>query len=375
MGGKLDIVSYFEDIVIIKDYDPYFCSIPQAISLLIVGTFCGYKNIMQIQEWAEIEEVKEILKVHFGIEHIPCYYWLTRLLQLADADSMNECFNKWVESLLPDTKEGFTIAIDGKTICSTANMQKFEKSLHIVSAQIAELGLTFAQKAVGDKTNEIPTVQSLIKTLKIKGCVIVADALNCQKKTAKAIVEKEADYLLSVKDNQTTLKQDIEDFVQDEKLQKTMEHCSTSEKNRNRIEKRTAYVTTDIKWLTQNHKWEKLTSFGAIHKQVSTKNGKSSEWHYYISSKSLSPEELLQRARLEWSVETMHWLLDVNFGEDNCRLQNDIAQKNLNIIRKIVINSLRVYKDKTKSKKAFTSLMIKCHVNPKYIFDICSYQN
>ncbi len=254
-------------------------------------------------------------------------------------------------------------------------MQKFERSLHVVSAQIAELGLTFAQKSVGDKTNEISTVQSLIKTLKIKGCVVVADAMHCQKKTAKIIIEKKADYLFSVKDNQLTIKQDIEQYIQDEKLQQTMETCSTTEKNRNRIEKRTAYVTTDIKWLTQNHTWEKLSCFGAIHKQVSTKNGKTSEWHYYISSKVLTPEELLQRARLEWSVETMHWLLDINFAEDNCRLQNQIAQKNLNIIRKIVINSLRVYKDKTKSKKAFSNIMIKCLVNPNYIFDICKYQN
>ncbi len=78
MGGKLDISSYFEDIVIIKEYTPYFCSIAQAISLLIVGTFCGFKNIMQIHEWAEVEQVQEKLKKYFGIQHIPCYYWLTQ---------------------------------------------------------------------------------------------------------------------------------------------------------------------------------------------------------------------------------------------------------------------------------------------------------
>ncbi|MFI3257589.1 MAG: ISAs1 family transposase [Spirochaetales bacterium] len=113
----------------------------------------------------------------------------------------------------------------------------------------------------------------------------------------------------------------------------------------------------------------------AIHKEVDSKKGKSSEWHYYISSKKLTAENLLKHARYEWSVESMHWFLDVHFREDECRLRNETAQKNLNMIRKIVLNSLKLYKQTMSLKKPLNHIMIDCHLNPLSIFDICKIQN
>ena len=123
-----------------------------------------------------------------------------------------------------------TIAIDGKEIRSTEKMKKYDSPLHIVSAHIGELGLTLAQKTVESKSNEIPAVPKLIKELEIPGCMVVADALNCQRETAKAIVEAKADYLLSAKGNQKELMNDIEQYVQDETLRATMDSVSRTEK-------------------------------------------------------------------------------------------------------------------------------------------------
>ena len=203
--------------------------------------------------------------------------------------------------------------------------------MHIVSAHLGELGLTLGQRSVDGKSNEIPAVQALLAELDISGCMIVADALNCQKETARTIVKGKGDYLLSVKDNQPSLKQEIEEYVRDSALRKTMEMESTQEKNRERIETRTAYVSTDVSWITDQELWAKLSSCGAIHTQFTTTEGSTSEWHYYISSRPLTAKELLHHARMEWSVETMHWLLDVHFGEDFCRVENQNVQKNLNI--------------------------------------------
>ena len=158
-------------------------------------------------------------------------------------ESLNSCFTRWVCSFMPETADRMTIALDGKTICSTTKMDKYESPLHIVSAQISELGITLAQRSVDGKSNEIPAVQALLKELNIKGSVIVADALNCQKETADIVVESGADYLLCVKDNHPTLKKDIEDYVQDPHLQKDMKTICKTEKNRGRIETRIAYVT------------------------------------------------------------------------------------------------------------------------------------
>ena len=366
---------YFGDVKLIADYEGYFCSVEEAISIVIVGTFCGFRNLKQIHEWAKHEEIQGVLIEHFGITHVPCYYWLTRLMGLIDPESMNACFVRWVESLLPESLAGQTISFDGKTVCSTGKMARYENPLHIVSAQLCELGLTFGQEAVAGKSNEIPAMQRLVKLLNLTGSMVVADAMNCQRETALAVIEQGADYLLSVKDNQPNLKEDIADYVQDEQLRKSMETASRCEKNRERVETRRAFVTQDIDWIDGREEWANLCCIGAINTVFESKSRTTNEWHYYISSRAMTAEELLQHARAEWRVEAMHWLLDVHFGEDDCRIQSENAQQALNMIRKIVLNSLRIYKDKTKSKKAFSALMIHCLVHPTAILDVLAAQN
>jgi predicted transposase YbfD/YdcC len=372
---KIKLLEHFEDVETTEAHDGYLYSVGMAITIVIVGGFCGFQNVKQICQWASHKKTQKILKKKFGVGAVPCYYWLLHLLKILDPKSLSECFTNWVMSLLPENLKGYTLSFDGKTIRATDGMESYENPLHIVSAQIAELGLTFGQEAVESKSNEIPAVQRLIKILNIKGFMVVADALNCQKDTAAAIIKKEADYLLSVKDNHPTMKQEIEEYVQDESLRVKMDTMTTSEKSRDRIEKRTAYTTSDIDWFADKDEWAKLACFGAIHTRFTTKKGTSNEWHYYISSKNLTAAELLRHARAEWSVETMHWLLDVRFGEDYCRIQNENIQKNLNIIRKIVINAMRVYKTATNSQRPFTNLMLDCLIDPSFIFQILNSQN
>jgi predicted transposase YbfD/YdcC len=242
--------------------------------------------------------------------------------------------------------------------------------LHIVSAHIPELGITFGQQTVYGKSNEVPAVRELIGLLSIKGCMVVADALNCQKDTARAIIKAEADYLLNVKDNHPILKKDIEDYVQDDDLRQGMTSAYTLEPNRGRIERRTGYVTNNIAWLEGKKDWYKLACIGAINRQVETSGAKTNEWHYYICSKPLTAEELLKHARNEWSVETMHWLLDVHFGEDFCRVEDEFSQQSLNIIRKIVLNFIKLYKDKIKSKRPMSRIMFDCLLDPAHLSKI-----
>ena len=382
--GVQRITEYFEGVELTEEYEPYFCSVEDAITIVIIGTFCGFRNLKQIHGWASHERIRGILHETFGVAYVPCYYWLTCLLKILEPKSVSECFTRWVMSLLPQKMDGCTVSFDGKTVCSTNGMECYENPLHIVSAQISELGLTFGQDAVEGKSNEIPAVQRLIKMLKLQGCVVVADALNCQKDTASAIISQGAasaiisqgaDYLLSVKDNQPNLKKDIEDYVQDEQLRKAMDTVTVREKNRERIEQRTAFVTNDIDWLDVKGDWMNLHCIGAINTRFTTKAGTSNEWHYYISSKALTAEELLKHARAEWSVESMHWLLDVNFGEDFCRIQDENVQKILNIVRKVVINSLRVFRDKTASKRPFSNIMLDFLIDPPFILEVVNRQN
>jgi predicted transposase YbfD/YdcC len=228
-------------------------------------------------------------------------------LKLVNRESLNRCFIHWAQSFFPDKVEGVTISFDGKTIRSTGKMEKYASPLHIVSAHLANLGITIGQQTVDGKTNEIPAMRELLLLLKVEGCMIVADALHCRKETAKVIVEdSKADYLLSVKDNRKGLMEDIADYVQDARLRATMDSHSVCEKNSGRVERRTAYAACCIDWLHGKDEWANLACIGAVNTQFSSKKGDTNEWHYYISSRKLTAEELLGHARLEWSVETMH---------------------------------------------------------------------
>jgi predicted transposase YbfD/YdcC len=354
------IVEYFKNVETTKEHNGYFCSVLEALTHVILGSFCGLRNVNQIQQWASNSRVREFMQNHFGIEKIPCYYWLLCLLKLIKPKSLNECFMKWTQSFLPNGVKGMTLSFDGKTIRSTEKMEKYSKPIQIVSAHIAELGITFGQQKVSDESNEIPAVRELLTLLNIDGCMVVADALHCHKETAQVIVSGKADYLLSVKDNQETLKQNIEDYVQDDSLRQTMNSYETYEKNRERIERRTAFSTCDIGWLYGKEEWDSLACIGAVNRRFTTQKGTSNEWHYYISSRKLTAQELLNHARLEWSVESMHWLLDVHFSEDFCRVEDENILQSLNIIRKISLNSIKNYKSKNNIKRPISKIMFDC---------------
>ena len=331
-------------------------------------------EIEEIHQWAETPRTREFLQGNFAIYELPTCRWLGELLSLVDPKSLNERFTSWTRNLLPKFLDDLTIVFDGKTICSTGKMGEYEKPLHILSAYLAEAGLTISQQTVDEKSNEIPAMRELLKLIDIRGCIVTADALHCQVETAEVIINCGGDYLLNVKGNQETLEKDIEDYVQDEKLRATMESKITNEKNGGRIETRQAFVSDDISWLDEHvKKWLGLSCIGAINRRFTYGEKTSNEWHYYISSRQLTAAELLKYARNEWSIESMHWLLDVHLGEDSCRLRDRNSNQSMNIIRKMVLNFLRTYKNETGIKRPFSRLMFACLLDCNEILKIINW--
>ena len=354
------LTDFFEEVETTEEYKGYFCSIAEAISIVVLGSLCGFRNVSQIHQWAESEHVREFLKEKFGIKHIPSYYWLLVLLKMVKPDTLNQCLMKWAAQYRPADHSQTTISLDGKTIRSTTGMKNIESPMHIISAQICELGITLASETVEAKSNEIPAVQALLKKLDIEGCMVVADALNCQKETAEVIIKGKGDYLLYARGNQPSLEREIADYVQDETLRKGMDSAIQKEKNRDRIETRMAYTVSDISWLFGKEKWKNLACIGAIKTEIERNGRKTEEWNYYISSRKLTAAELLCRARMEWAVETMHWILDVHYSEDYCRVENKTIQQNLNMLRKFTISLIKQYKNRTASKRAMSKIMLHC---------------
>ncbi len=368
------MVEYFTALETTKDYPGYTYSVGETLTIVILGMFCGLRNVSQIHQWSSSEHIRSFLREHFGIIKIPCYYWMLCLLKIIQPDSFNQCFSKRVNSVIPESITGLTLSFDGKTVRSTSKMKGYPNALHIVSAQLSAFGITIGHQAVYDKSNEIPAVQKLIKSLYINGCMVVADALNCQKATAQAIADGKADYILDVKDNQETLKEDIETYVQDAGLRKGMATAYTLDKSRERVELRSAFITNGAGWLYGKENWAKLTTIGAINRKVTTLAGESNEWHYYICGKKLTAEQFLKHVRSEWAAESMRWLLDVRFSEDYCRVEDKNVQKNLNAIRKVVLNTVKTFKSKHKDdelgKRPISKILMDCMLDSNMILNL-----
>ena len=358
---KLELIRYFGSVETSREHNGYIHSVGRTLTIVILGTLCGLTDIEEIHQWAKTPRTREFMRENFAISEIPTCRWMRVLLSLVDPKSLNERFTSWTTKLLPEFLDDLTVVFDGKTICSTGKMGEYDKPLHILSAYLAEAGLTLSQKTVDEKSNEIPAMRELLKLIDVRGCMVTADALHCQTETAETIINCGGDYLLNVKGNQESLEADIEDYVQDERLRSEMESKTTHEKNGGRIEIRTAFVSYNVSWMeTHLPKWLGLSCFGAINRRFTAKGQTSDEWHYYISSRKLSSEDLLKYARNEWSIESMHWLLDVHFREDSCRLRDSNSNQNMNIIRKTALNFLRTYKNNTGTKQPFSRMMFAC---------------
>jgi len=371
---KLNLVGYFANVETTRVHRGYFCNVGRTLTLVILGTLCGLEDIEEIHQWAKSERVSKFLSQEFAIFTIPSIRWIRELMSIIKPESLNELFTRWSRTLLPEFLDGLTISFDGKSIRSTGKMCEYEKPIHILSAHLAEFGITISQKTVDEKSNEIPAMQELLGLIDIRGCIIVADALHGQTKTAEAVINNGGDYLLSIKGNQETLEKDIEDYVQDEKLRAEMKSISTGELNGGRIEKRYAYVTSDTGWMEKHlQNWLGLKCFGAINRRFTTNGNTTNEWHYYISSRNLTPEDLLKYARNEWKIESMHWMLDVHFNEDSCRIRNLNTNQNMNIVRKTAMNYIHNYKNECGIKLPFSRIMFSCLLDCENILRIIDW--
>lgn len=343
MGIFESLYDEFKEIETEAGHNGYWYSISDVLVLLVCGMLCGLRSVDDIHDWAKSAPSRKFLEKEFGITRILCRAQFYNILRLVDAEKFKQGFARWMQRALCGSMTGKTVAIDGKTVCSTNKLARDESVLHIASAIISDLKLVIGSQECGTKTGEITAFRELIEMLDVSGTMVVADALHCNQKSAKAVIDAEADYLFVVKDNVPVVKADIELFFQTE----TAPREQTKEKNGGRLESRTAYTCNEIEFIRGKENFQNISCIGAIHREFENiKHGnKSSEWHYYISSASLTPKELLCHARLEWAVESMHWLLDVHFAEDKTAVWDMNVQKILNTVRKIALNLIRVFRD------------------------------
>lgn len=315
--------------------------------ILVIVLFATLANA---DDWVEMalfaESYQDYLRKYIELKNgIPSHDTIRRVMGMISPEIIQQLYGKWQDRLNQNEGELLKkiICIDGKTMRS--NKRGDGKASHIVSAWSKESGFCLGQKAVEEKSNEIVAIPELLDKIQIKGQIVTIDAMGTQTAIAEKIKKKRADYVLALKRNQNSLYEDVQEYFSDEEFQKEIRergnYKKTQEKAHGQIEIREYYQTEDIKWLSQKKNWKGLSSIVMEKKTLKKEGNTRIENRYFISSLKGDIEQVSRAVRGHWSIESMHWYLDVTFREDANTTIDKLAAQNLNIIRKWSLSILK----------------------------------
>ncbi len=342
MKELLEWMEYIEDV---RQEKKVKHSLKDILVIVLFATLANADDWVEIELFAQSHEnyLKKYIELKNGI---PSHDTIQRVMGLISPENLQQLQGKWQELLNKDEGEALKkiICIDGKTMRSNKSGQG--KPSHIVSAWSREDGFCIGQKAVDEKSNEITAIPDLLDKLQIKGNIITIDAMGTQTAIAEKIKNKRADYVLALKGNQKNLYEDVKEYFDNEEfrreIEKTGAYKKTLEKAHNQIEIREYYQTEDIKWMSQKKEWKGLKSIAMERKTIEKNGEKRYEYRYFISSMKEDIETLGRAVRGHWSIESMHWHLDVTFREDANTTIDKMAAQNHNIIRKWCLSILKM---------------------------------
>lgn len=334
---------YFEGLPDPRQRAKVMYPLPEVLLLCLLAVLAGAETITDI---ARFGEAKLALLRRFRpfAEGTPAHDHLGDILAALDAESFQRCFAAWAASLA-GVPEG-VVAIDGKT---SRRSKGDRAALHMVSAFAARQRLALGQVKVADKTNEIVAIPKLLELLAIEGAVVTIDAMGCQRAVAKKILDRRADYVLALKGNQGTLLDDVEIFVAEQKANgfrdTTVSRSTTVDGDHGRIETREVTVLHDAAWLRDRHDWPGLNAVVMLesHRELGGGAGRTErETRFYITSLTLPADRIGAMVRDHWAVEnSLHWVMDMVFRDDECRLRTDHAPANFTTIKHIALNLMR----------------------------------
>lgn len=315
------------------------------IDILVIalcGMLSGAEDWVSIARYGELKKdfFKQFLSLPNGI---PSHDTFNRVFMLLDPERFTECFTNWIRSTLP-ILDAEQIAIDGKTLRRSRDGSK--AAIHMVSAWSRQNQVVLGQLKTAAKSNEIKAIPELLETLALEGCLVTIDAMGCQKHIAKTIVQKKGDYLLAVKANQPKLLAELKEHF-DHRLPKSykrpaIDFAQTEESNRGRKEIRRCWVSASLSQFDVVNEWDEVKSIAMIESERTCKGKTSVERRYYICSAQGTATEILEAARGHWSIEnSLHWVLDMAFREDECRVRKGHGAENLARLRHMALNLLK----------------------------------
>ena len=309
-------------------------SLHELLIIALCTVLCGGETCADMALFGRSK--RGFLEEFLTLEHgIPSHDTFSRVFRLLDPDGFHAWFLGFMKRFA-ETCEG-VVAIDGKTLRRSFDRASAGSPLHLVSAWAADQRLVLAQLAVGDKSNEIVAVPRLLALLSLKGRIVTADAMSCQRTIAQRVIEQKADYVLALKANQGTLRDDVCLVLDDPET--PLDSATEVDKGHGRIETRSASLSTDIAWLQDGHGWPGLKAVGKVVASREIGRLRTTETRYYLLSKAIPPARFNNIVRSHWSIENqLHWVLDVVFDEDQARNRKDHGPQNLALLRKLALN-------------------------------------
>ena len=336
-----ELIKYLENVTDTRQQTKVLHKMSDIIVLVFFATLANMNEWEEIEIFGEEHEgfLRKYLELSYGV---PSHDTIQRVMAIVSPDFLQGFQTMWNEML--NSGEGKKIkkilALDGKT--QRGNGNKNQKANHIVSA-VDDDGFCLGQKCVDEKSNEITAIPKLLDILNVKGNIITIDAMGTQTEIVKKIRKKRANYVLALKGNQGTLHEDVKLYFDEPEFLNACAYHKTAEKVRSGTEIREYWQTDNINWLPQKKDWTGLKTI-AMTRNTVTKNGKETkETRYFISSLPVDVKEVARAIRKHWMVESYHWHLDVTFREDANHTLEKQAEFNLNVLRKLAINVLKIY--------------------------------
>ena len=365
------LIDYFQDLEdprIDRRKDHPLINILFIAICAVLGGAEGWRSIETFGH-AKKRWFERYLELPDGEHPVPSDDTYRRTISRLDSEAFEAAFHTWVASIAKRTR-GEVIALDGKTVrgSSDRDASTLEEdggplgALHLVSAWASEQRLVLAQKAVDAKTNEITVLPDLLRLLEIRGCLVTIDerrnfcVMGTQKEVAEQIVEHGGDYVLALKSNHPRLYGDVSTFF-DEAMTRNfrgIDHDTGRQVDggHGRVEVRRCWATEDIGWLDRRDQWPGLRSIAVIEAERSENRwdedagtrvwSTTTQRRYYISSLPANAKRIAEAVRSHWGIENkVHWVLDVSFREDDCRIRKGDGPENVAVLRRIAMNLVR----------------------------------
>jgi predicted transposase YbfD/YdcC len=317
------------------------------VTIAVCAVICGADSWVAVEAFGKRKEafLRRFLELPHGV---PSHDTFGRVFAALDPAAFERCFLAWVRAGVQAT-EGQVVAVDGKTLRRSHDRAAGKGPLHLVSAWAAANQVVFGQVAVDGKSNEITAIPALLQVLALSGCIVTIDAMGCQKEIAGTIRSRDADYVLALKDNHPQLAADVAGVFADalgpNEGGYAVGYHEAWEKGHGRIERRRCWTIADpavIGWLDPAGAWPDLRTIAVVAGERRIGGRVTAEHRYYLSSLGGDAARLAAAVRSHWAIENrLHWVLDLAFREDECRVRAGHAAENLAVLRHIALNLLR----------------------------------